>query len=54
MEKKDKTKTSCCGKSKGGCPRNICCGHCPDREKCPYDPCMECISNTNATNSSEK
>lgn len=43
---KDTKKGNCCGKDKGGCPRNICCGHCPDNKKCPYDPCKACIDHT--------
>lgn len=43
----DKKGTKCCGEHKGGCPRNICCGHCPDNQNCPYNPCTTCISNAN-------
>lgn len=39
----------CSGCKKGGCPRNICCGRCPDRERCPYTPCSACINRANFT-----
>ena len=36
------------------CKRNVCCGHCPDNDNCPFEaPCPVCKPKTTNENEDE-